>query len=48
MTPRLILALALLAATQTLTACAPVAIGAAGAIIADEVMENEGGGDGLF
>lgn len=38
----------ILAALLVISACAPVAIGAAGAVIADEVMENQKGGDGLF
>lgn len=43
--PRLIL-IALI--TATLNGCAPVLIGAAGAVVVDEVLEEERGGDGLF
>ncbi len=32
----------------TLSACAPLIIGGAGAIVADEVVEQDKGGDGLF
>lgn len=32
----------------SLSGCAAVAIGAAGAVVADKVVENEEGGDGLF
>ncbi|MEZ5754057.1 MAG: hypothetical protein R3D90_04535 [Paracoccaceae bacterium] len=42
--PRLAALLALL----TLPACAPLVIGGAGAIVADEVVEQQQGGDGLF
>lgn len=28
--------------------CAPVIVGGAAAVVTDEVMEQEGGGDGLF
>lgn len=42
------LILALAAAPAILSGCAPVVIGAAGAVVADEVMEQEKGGDGLF
>lgn len=31
-----------------LAGCAPVLFGAAGAVVVDEVMERERGGDGLF
>lgn len=34
--------------TALLTGCAPVIIGGAAAIVADEVVEQEEGGDGLF
>lgn len=40
--------LATLLALTTLTACAPLVVGGAGAIVADEVIEQEQGGDGLF
>ena len=40
--------LVLTIATATLSGCAPVVIGAAGAVVADEVIEQEKGGDGLF
>ncbi len=48
MTPRLILTFALLASTSLLSACAQLAIGAGAAVIADEVVEDQRGGDGLF
>jgi hypothetical protein len=38
---------ALLALVAT-SACAPLIIGGAGAVVADEVIEQENGGDGLF
>ncbi len=41
-------ALATLLALATLTACAPLIVGGAGAIVADEAIEQEQGGDGLF
>jgi hypothetical protein len=37
-----------LAACVGVSGCAPLVIGAAGAVVADEVMEQESGGDGLF
>lgn len=40
----LLLALCLTA----LSGCAPVIIGAGGAVIADKVVEDQRGGDGLF
>lgn len=42
------LILALAAAGFGVSGCAPLVIGAAGAVVADEVMEQESGGDGLF
>ncbi|WP_309664111.1 hypothetical protein [Tabrizicola sp.] len=41
-------AVAVLLAVTTLTACAPLLIGGAGAVVADEVIEQDQGGDGLF
>ena len=32
----------------TLTACAPLVVGGAAAVVADEVVEQDKGGDGLF
>ncbi len=46
MRTRLLLALAL--AASGLAGCVPVAIGAGGAVIADQVVEDQQGGDGLF
>ena len=46
MTPRLPL-LALLALTL-LSACAPLVVAGAGAVVADAVVEENQGGDGLF
>ena len=40
----LILALAV----TGLSGCVPLVVGAGGAVVADEIMEQEGGGDGLF
>lgn len=42
------LAWIVLAAAMSLQACTPVIIGAGAAVVADEVMEQEQGGDGLF
>jgi protein involved in sex pheromone biosynthesis len=42
------LRLALLAAALLLSACAPVLVGGAVAVVADEAIEQEQGGDGLF
>ena len=42
------LLLALVTGSAVLAGCVPVAIGAAGAVIADEAIENDQGGDGLF
>lgn len=33
---------------MTVAGCAPLIIGGAGAVVADEVVEQEKGGDGLF
>ena len=44
---RLILGMSLLLSSFALQGCA-VAVGAAGAVVVDEVMEQERGGDGLF
>jgi hypothetical protein len=41
-------ALAALLTHATLSACAPLIIGGAGAIVVDEAIEQEQGGDGLF
>lgn len=32
----------------TMAGCAPLIIGGAGAVVADEVVEQDKGGDGLF
>ena len=42
------LAVFLVVAMPWLAGCAPVVIGAAGAVVADEILEQEQGGDGLF
>jgi len=34
--------------TATLSACAPLIVGGAAAIVADEAIEQNEGGDGLF
>lgn len=41
-------ALAALLTLATLSACAPLLIGGGAAVVADEAMEQEKGGDGLF
>jgi hypothetical protein len=41
-------ALAALMITATLSACAPLLIGGGAAVVADEVVEQDQGGDGLF
>jgi len=41
-------ALATLLTLAALTACAPLLVGGAGAIVVDEALEQEQGGDGLF
>lgn len=40
--------LVILMAALAVTGCAPLIIGGAGAIVADEVVEQDKGGDGLF
>ncbi|WP_176473836.1 hypothetical protein [Actibacterium ureilyticum] len=40
--------IAIITAPTLLSACAPVVIGAAGAVAADEAIEQKKGGDGLF
>ncbi len=40
--------LLLLAAALVLSACAPLLVGGAVAVVADEAIEQEKGGDGLF
>lgn len=42
------LIVALVLASSTLSGCAPLIIGAAGVVIADEALERKRGGDGLF
>lgn len=39
---------ALILTAALLSGCAPVIIGAGGAVIADKVAEDQNGGDGLF
>lgn len=41
-------ALAAVLAVTTLTACAPLLIGGGAAVVADEAIEQDQGGDGLF
>lgn len=43
-----IFGLILALATTALSGCAPLIVGAGGAVIADEIVEDERGGDGLF
>ncbi|WP_343081775.1 hypothetical protein [Ostreiculturibacter nitratireducens] len=45
---KLWMVLAMMAAGTALSGCAPLVIAGAGAVVADEVMEEKGGGDGLF
>ncbi len=40
--------IAAMLAAATLSACAPLIVGTGAAVVADEVAENENGGDGLF
>lgn len=40
--------LVLLGAVLSAAGCAPLLIGGAGAVVADEVVEQDKGGDGLF
>lgn len=40
--------IATLTAAPLLSGCTPLVFGAAGAVVADEVIEQEKGGDGLF
>ena len=47
MTTKITLLLAVLA-MPLLSACVPDALGATGAIVADQIAEEENGGDGLF
>jgi hypothetical protein len=42
------LALVVLMAGLMVSGCAPLLIGGAGAVVADEVIEQDQGGDGLF
>lgn len=48
MQTKLWLILVLVAAGAGVSGCAPLVIGGAAAVVADEVMEQESGGDGLF
>jgi predicted small secreted protein len=41
-------ALVVLMAALLTSGCAPLLIGGAGAVVADEVVEQDKGGDGLF
>ncbi len=42
------MALVVLMAALLVSGCAPLLIGGAGAVVADEVVEQDKGGDGLF
>ncbi|CAN1492728.1 hypothetical protein MCELHM10_00254 [Paracoccaceae bacterium] len=42
------LTLLLVMATLAMTGCAPLVIGGAVAVVADEAIEQDKGGDGLF
>ncbi len=48
MTKRTLGLVALLLVTGLLSACAPLIIGGGGAVIADQVAEDQNGDDGLF
>ncbi len=41
-------ALAALLTVATLSACAPLIVGGAAAVVTDEAIEQDQGGDGLF
>lgn len=43
-----VMGLFLMAAAVLLAACAPLLVGGAVAVVADEAIEQEKGGDGLF
>jgi hypothetical protein len=43
-----VLAAAALIASLALTACAPLLVGGGAAVVADQVAEDQNGGDGLF
>lgn len=45
---KLWLALTLVLMGTTVSGCAALVIGAAGAVVADEAVEQKNGGDGLF
>jgi len=45
---KFLLILALVAAGAVTTGCAPLILGAAGAVVVDEAIERDQGGDGLF
>jgi len=45
---KLWLVLALVASGATISGCVPLVVGAAGAVVVDEVIERKQGGDGLF
>ncbi|NJS40322.1 MAG: hypothetical protein HC783_16460 [Rhodobacteraceae bacterium] len=48
MTVRKISAIGFLLALCATSACAPLVVGGAAAVVADEVIEQDQGGDGLF
>lgn len=46
--PRILLIAPLIAFGLITTACTPLIVGGAAVVVADEVIEQEKGGDGLF
>lgn len=45
---KMILAVLALVTAGVISGCAPLLIGGAGAVVADQAVEKEEGGDGLF
>ncbi len=45
---KLLILLSLTAISAAVSGCVPLALGAAGAVVADEAVEDRQGGDGLF
>lgn len=44
----ILILLGLLTATVAVSACVPLAVGAGGAVVADQIAEDQNGDDGLF
>lgn len=45
---KLLLAVIFTSLGMAVSGCVPLAVGAAGAVVADKVVEDQNGGDGLF